>query len=229
MQKHHCGYLCDNATFWPSCHWCTHVTHTPHSDQKQPTGLCKTSSEAKMAENQHKISGRVQKYPIPKIWVLETGEKIVGIYSTVHLIRFLWFCEKFIQNQSCKQHSLKNCVGCTTPKTTHQYLSERINFTNCFALSHSITNTNLTHATHLYFPQLYHKYIREQRQREITAMEGQVRGCWVEIRWRVSHADHQTFTMYPGYFQWNSSCVRWHQPCWLSLHPKERRQNTHLK
>lgn len=67
------------------------------------------------------LVGEYKSTQFQKYEFLETGEKIVGIYSTVHLICFLWFCEKFIQNQSCKQHSLKNCVGCSTPKTTHQY------------------------------------------------------------------------------------------------------------
>ena len=58
----------------------------------------------------------------------------------------------------------------------------------------------------------------KSRNELILALAGQVLGCRVDIRWRVSHADHQTFTMYPGYFQWNSSCMRWHQPRWLSLH-----------
>ena len=60
---------------------------------------------------------------------------------------------------------------------------------------------------------------------EKIALAGKVMGCRVDIRWWVSHADHQIFTMYIRYFQWNSSCGRWLWPHWLSLHPTERRQN----
>ena len=153
-QKHHSDSLYSKLPLDLFYHRCTNVALT---DQKQPTWLCKTSSEARMAADWWEIGGDYSNARLQKSRVFRNWWKTVRNCSAVHMVHWflaesastIFHClhtekltEKSLHNWPCERHFRhRKTNDCGMNKTIYYHIicniSTGANFISCVLDCHT--------------------------------------------------------------------------------------------